>query len=183
MIDHLTRFSASCVIKSKRKETIVKKVFQIWISIFVSPKKFLLDNGGEFNNHKFISLCKNVDIHICTMAAEAPWSNGLVERHNAILGYTVAKTIDDVICDFELALAWVAAAKNSLKNINGFSPNQMAFGKNPDFPVSLNTNLPALEGVTSSQLVASNLNVMHAARQVFIQNKSSEKVKHANTPN
>ena len=55
MIDHLTRFSASCVIKSKRKETIVKKVFQIWISIFVSPKKFLLDNGGEFNN-----LCKNV---------------------------------------------------------------------------------------------------------------------------
>ena len=117
------------------------------------------------------------------MAAEAPWSNGLVERHNAILGYTVAKTIDDVICDFELALAWVAAAKNSLKNINGFSPNQMAFGKNPDFPVSLNTNLPALEGVTSSQLVASNLNVMHAARQVFIQNKSSEKFKHANTPN
>ena len=57
------------------------------------------------------------------MAAEAPWSNGLVERHNAILGYTIAKTIGYVKCDLELALSWATAAKNSLKNINGFSPN------------------------------------------------------------
>ena len=125
MIDYLTRFSASCVIKSKCKDVIVKKIFQIWIYIFGSPKKFLVDHEGEFNNHKFTSLCENVNIHICTMAAEAPWSNGLVERHNAILGYRVAKTIDNVKCDLELTLAWVTAAKNSLKNINWFSPNQM----------------------------------------------------------
>ena len=72
MIDHLTRFSASCVIKSKHKEVIVKKIFQIWISIFGSAKKCLVDNAGEFNNHEFISLCENVNIHICTTAAEAP---------------------------------------------------------------------------------------------------------------
>ena len=111
---------------------------------------------GEFNNHKFISLCENINIH-CTMAAEAPWSNDLVERHNAILGYTIATTIDNVKCDLELALTWATAAKNSFKNINGFTPNQMVFGKNPNFPVSLNSNLPALEGVTSSQVVADNL--------------------------
>ena len=66
-------------------------------------------------------------------------------------------------------------------NINGFSPNQMVLGENPIFPISLNSNLPALEGVTSSQVVAENLNAMHAARQAFIQNESSEKVKHALT--
>ena len=106
MIDHLTRFSASCVIKSKRKEVIVKKIFQIWISIFGSPKKFLVDNRREFNNHEFISLCEN----ICTTVAEALWSNDLVERH-VILGYTVAKTIDNIKCDLEVALAWATAAK------------------------------------------------------------------------
>ena len=70
MIDHLTRFSASCVIKSKGKEVIVKKIFQIWISIFGSPKKFLVYNG-EFNNHEFIYflICENVNIHLCTTAA------------------------------------------------------------------------------------------------------------------
>ena len=123
----------------------------------------------------------NVNIHICTTAAEAPWINGLVERHNAVLGYTVAKTIDNVKCDLELTLAWTTVAKNSLKNINGFSPNQMVFGKNPNFPVSLNSNLPALKGVTSSQVVADNLNAMNAEGQAFIQNESSEKVKCALT--
>ena len=80
MIDHLTRFSASCVIKSKHKEVIVKKIIQIWISIFDSPTKFLVDNRGKFNNHEFNSLCESINIYICTTTAEAPWSNGLVER-------------------------------------------------------------------------------------------------------
>ena len=108
----------SCVVESKRKDVIVKKIFQIWISMFGSPKKFLVDNGGEFNNHKCISQCENINILICTTDAEAPWSNCLVERHNAILGYAVAKTIDNVKCDLELALAWATAAKNSLKDMD-----------------------------------------------------------------
>ena len=82
----------------------------------------------------------------------------------------MAKSIDNVKCDLELALAWATAARNSLKYINGFSPNQMVFGKNPNFPVTLDSNLSALEGVTSSQVAADNLNAMHAARQAFMQN-------------
>ena len=57
----------------------------------------------------------------------------------------------------------------------------MVFGKNQNFPVSLNSNLPALEGVTFSQVVADNLNAMHAARHAFIQNEPSEKFKRALT--
>ena len=60
IIDHLSRFSASCVIKTKWKEEIIKQVSRIWVSIFGSPKKFLVDNGGEFNNEDFHSLCENV---------------------------------------------------------------------------------------------------------------------------
>ena len=110
-----------CIIKSKHKELIEKKIFPIWISIFAFRKKFLLDNKSEFNNYKLITPCENVNIHICT--------NAFVEWYNDILGYTVAKTIDDVKYDFELALVWVAAAKHSFKNFNGFSPNQIVFGK------------------------------------------------------
>ena len=51
---------------------------------------------------------------------------------------------------------------NSLNNIKGFSTNS-------NFPVSHNFNLPALEGVASSQVVKVNLNTMHAAREAFIQ--------------
>ena len=48
----------------------MKNLFQIWIYVFGSPE----------NNHEFITLCENVNIHICTTAAEAPWSSGLVDR-------------------------------------------------------------------------------------------------------
>ena len=57
----------------------------------------------------------------------------------------------------------------------------MVFGKNQNFPVSLNSNLPALEGVTFSQVVADNLSAKHAARHAFILNESSEKFKRALT--
>ena len=64
IIDHLTRFSASGVINSKRKEIIVQKVFQIWIAIFGQPLSFLVDNGGEFANDEFLTFCENLNIHI-----------------------------------------------------------------------------------------------------------------------
>ena len=144
---------------------------------FWVPKKFLVDNGGEFNKD-FRSLCENVNICILTTAAESPWSNGLIERHNAITGYTVTKTMEDAGCDLELTLSWAVAAKNSLNNVIGFSPNQLVFGEKPHYPTGLNSKLLTLEGKSSSEVVASNINAMHAARQAFIQSESSDRIRH-----
>eukprot|EP00111_Clytia_hemisphaerica_P021079 TCONS_00062116-protein len=85
LVDHATRYSASSVIKSKKKEVIVGQLFDIWIKIFGYPNKFLVDNGGEFDNQEFQDFCENLNIKIKTTAAESPWSNGLVERHNGII--------------------------------------------------------------------------------------------------
>ena len=46
LIDYCTRFSASCVVYIKRKETTIKKIFEI--SAFCFANKFLVDNGREF---------------------------------------------------------------------------------------------------------------------------------------
>ena len=179
LVDHTTRYSASCVIYTKRKEEIIKKIFQIWISIFGSAKKFLVDNGGEFDNDEFRSLCENGNIRICTTAAESPWGNGIVERHNATLGFSVQKIVDDLKCDLSLAVAWAVSAKNALHNVHGFSPNQLLFGKKTNFPAVVSNKPPAVEGKTTSEIVACNLNVMHAARQAFIKSESAEKLRRA----
>ena len=179
IIDHLTRFSAAAVIKSKKPEVIMKNFFQIWISIFGCPNTVLSDNGGEFANHQFMDMCENLNVRFITTAAEAPWSNGLVERHNDIIGLAVAKILEDFNCSVEVALCWSVNAKNSLQNVHGFSPYQLVFGRNPNLPSALSDKLPALEGVTSSQLVAEQLNALHKARQEFIQLESSEKLRRA----
>ena len=70
-------------------------MFENWITIFCNPDKIQVDNGGEFCNEEFVTFCENLKIRIFTTAAENLWSNGLVERHDAVLGLTVSKTKDD----------------------------------------------------------------------------------------
>ena len=61
-----------------------------------------MDDGGEFDNDHFISFCENLNLRICATAAESPWSNGLIEWHNVILGYIVAKTMEDCKTDLSM---------------------------------------------------------------------------------
>ena len=166
MIDHATRYSASSIIKSKRKEIIVDEMFKIWVKIFGYPKRILVDNGGEFDNQDFHDFCENLNITIKTTAAESPWSNGMVERHNGIIGESVAKIINDINCTLNVALSWALSAKNSLQNFHGFSPNQLVFGRNPNYPSVLHDKLPALEAKTNSEIIAENLNATHSARKL-----------------
>ena len=69
-----------------------------------------------------------------TTAGESLFSNGIVERHNKILFEAMMKTVDDVKCEPDIALAWSVSAKNSLQNHGGYSPNQLVFGHNVSFP-------------------------------------------------
>ena len=103
----------------------------------------------------------------------------MVERHNAVLGMAVSKVMKDVNCQLEVAVAWSVSAKNCLKNVYGFSPNQLVFRRNPNYPSNFDNQLPALEGKTSSQIVAENLNAIHSARKEFIKNESYEKLRRA----
>ena len=162
IIDHVIRFSVAAVIRSKKGEVIMKEFFSNWIAIYGTPRKVLSDNGGEFVNEGFMDMCSNFNINFHTTAAEAPWSNGLVEKHNGIIGEAVSMVIDDIHCPVEIALCWAVNAKNSLQNIHGFSPYQLVFGKNPNLPSVSDNKLPALEGVTGSQMVADNLNAKHS---------------------
>ena len=179
IVDHATRFSAAGVIRSKKADVIIKKLFQIWIAIFGCPKTIISDNGGEFVNKEFMDMCHNFNIKFITTAAEAPWSNGLVEKHNHLIGDAVYKITEDVKCSIEIALCWAVNAKNSLQNINGFSPYQLVFGRNPNLPSVLFDKLPALEGVSESQLIADQLNALHKARLETIQMEASEKLRRA----
>ena len=156
VVDHCSRLSASAIIPNKQPETIIKYIFKSWISVFGSPTKFLTDNGRKFANNMFTNMCEGLGIVTKTTAAESPWSNDLVERHNLILADMLDKVLEETQCTLErhnliladmldkvlketqcaleLAVAWCVNAKNSLSNIHGFCPFQLAIGKNPKLP-------------------------------------------------
>ena len=179
LIDLATKYSVAVKIPNKESITIIKAIFKYWIAYFGAPKNFLSDNGREFDNQDFRDMCQNLNVIVRTTAAQSPWSNGVVERHNGILGESVLKTLESTQCSFEIALSWAVSAKNTLPNIHGYSPNQMVFGKNPNLPSILVDKPPALEGVSSSDIVADNLNAMRNARKAYVECESSEKLRRA----
>ena len=129
-------------------------------------------------NDQFLSMCEKMNITVLTTAAESPWSNGLVERHNAVLEDMLNKVLDDTKCDYDTSLAWCFHAKNSLLNVDGFSPFQISMGYNPTMPVAL-SDRPTTYGECSSDIVRMNLNAQQSARKAFIEMENSDKIRRA----
>ena len=179
LIDHLTRFSSAIVCKSKEPKEIISGIIKAWIGIFGPPEKFLTDNGGEFANAHFLELAESFNIRVMSTAAESPWSNGLVERHNATLAEMLQKIVEEQKTTLEVALAWAIQAKNSMANVHGFSPAQLAIGYTPMVPSVLSDDPPALETREGDDIISENLNCMKLAREAFIKAESSERIKRA----
>ena len=120
-VDHVTRLSMSVRISSKHPHVILTALFKHFIGVWGTPQKFLSDNGGEFANSQFIEMCEKLNIRFILTAGSSPFSNGLVERHNLVLGDMLDKVLDDIDCGIGIGIAWCVNAKNSLQNIHRFS--------------------------------------------------------------
>ena len=179
MIDSATRYSAACLVYSKNPEDIVLYIFLIWITHFGCPKRLWSDNGGEFSNSVTKELGEKFNIEPKTTAAESPYSNGVNERHHMIIVEAMSKTVEETNCDPRLALAWAVSSHNSLCNHLGFSPNQLVFGFNPNYPSVLSDDLPALDTTTSNDLIRKMLNMKHTSWKQFVEAENSNRIRRA----
>ena len=69
---------------------------QYWISSFGSPNTVLVITEVNLHLHfvnlnLYFDVCENFNINVKTTAAEAPCTNGICERHNAIITDIVLK--------------------------------------------------------------------------------------------
>ena len=122
---------------------------------------------------------EKLGIETCTTAAESPFSNGVCERHNAVIAEAMKKTIEEEKCDPEIALAWAISAKNALHNNSGYSPNELIFGYNVNSLSVLTDKLPALEPHTTSDMVRIMQNARHTAMKNHIEVDASDKIRKA----
>ncbi len=114
--------------ENKKAETIIEALFEVWFSIFGTPKRILHDLGGEFTNENWELTSEIMGIRDTTTAAYSPFINGVVERHNAVMKNTMTKLNADPNLDFlqqNDVLQYAVMAKNSLMNQRGFSPFQI----------------------------------------------------------
>ena len=93
------------------------------------------DNGGEFLNNDLVNFAATMNTTIKMTSANAPWQNGLVERHHATADIIYQKMrSENPNMDPQTAINNAAFAKSSDINVSGFSPLQIIMGQNPSFP-------------------------------------------------
>ena len=180
LIDTFTRYSQAAIIPNKEAVTVIDAIFAMWITYFGRPEKLFSDNGPEFNNNDFIDMCASYEIDVKVTPVEAPYSNGICERHNSVIAQMTKKTKMSTSCTWKVALMWAVNAKNNLHNIYGFTPQQLVMGRNTKLPSILDTeNLATLNENTVNKLVTDNLNAMQTARQEFLKVERSIRLKRA----
>ena len=181
IIDAFTRFCQSHSIPDKTPETIIEKLLDNWIlNLYGAPKNILTDCGGEFYNAKFKDMAQNLNIKLYTTAAESPHQNGICERNHALTDRIVEKMLtDDPDLEFDKALSAATFAKNSLINVNGFSPIQLVTGKSPRLPSVMDNCLPAQESVSSVKIYSDRANAIFSARKVFMEAENAKRLNQA----
>ena len=105
LVDCATRYTVACLIDTKRKDLVVTRIFQTWISYFGSPVKIHSDCGGEFCNEVMKEMHEKFGIETSMTPGEAPYTNGIVERNNAVIYESMMKTKEDV--SVVLKLLWL----------------------------------------------------------------------------
>jgi hypothetical protein len=115
MVDHFSGFPFAFALPDKTASSVTAQL-ENWISIFAEPKKFLSDQGGEFNEVHTLAQ------HVVT-AAYRPMANGKLERlHREITHMCRVHK-----CDPVQALWYLRTddMRNKLYQFIAFPPNNM----------------------------------------------------------
>ena len=116
-------------------------------------------------------MCEKFDIKMLTTGAYSPFQNGLCEKNHHTVNMMLEKTLDgNPKLEIEQALSAAFFAKNTLINVSGLSPSQIALGLQPKIPGAAHDNdnkLPTNEEVIDYVPVYNRLKSLFDARKAF----------------
>ena len=139
-LDVATRFSVLVRLDGKSSAEAAQRFLDYWVSWAGPPVTILHDQGGEFFKH-FQTMASRMGAETRVIATEAPWQNGLVEKHGAVLGEIMTALVDKCQLegpeDMALAAHFAAAAKNRRPDRTGHSARTRVFGVEEKFPGSV----------------------------------------------
>eukprot|EP00435_Cladocopium_sp_Y103_P068204 s25_g31.t1 len=106
-----------------------------------------LDPAGEYVNDKWHEFLQKENIRVSMTAGDSHWQLGRAEAHGRLIKrmLTSMDLEEPITCfdEFERCLRHAFAAKNSMGQVKGFSPEQAVLGKSTALPGSLVTDSEA----------------------------------------
>lgn len=182
IIDLGTRFAKAVAVPNKETATITRALLSGWLVHYGSPRLLLSDPGREFDSALWRVMSERFNIGVASTAAQAHFSNGVVERHNLTLKTMVTRLHKDhPAAALQELLDLACLDKNSLGVHHGATPHQLMCGTNSRVPSTLTDDLPALcpREVAGDEALRSHLQLLHAARAAHAQAEADVSLRRA----
>ena len=186
VVDAASSYHAAVLLRNRNAEHVARKMARHWCSIHGIPEIMVIDQGGEFDG-AFIGWMETHGIHSKVSGARSAWQHGFAERHGALLGSACTSLIWQYKAkgrtEVKDCLAAAIQAKNMTISRKGYTPYQLAFGRQPMFPdlldesITANMSLRDALGVEGEVRRAAEMRTM--ARAVFLRQDVQEKLRRA----
>ena len=129
--DALTDYLFCIPIPSKDAETVVQAYLKNIYAMFGGSKVLITDNGKEFKNSTFASVCKELGMYQHFITAYLPSSN-LVERHHSSLKRCIAKFCKRDATHWDKVVPYATLSQNLFPHtLEGECAMFKMFGRDP----------------------------------------------------
>ena len=138
MVDVATRYMAARTVPDEKGISLQKALERAWIQFHGPPKQLYVDEGTGWASDSTATWCEQHDIELRIAPGQAHTRTSIVERRHQL----VRKAVSIFMLEHELkgldgvqqALSWVVPSVNSNTFVNGFTPSQLALGREPSMP-------------------------------------------------
>ena len=186
-IDEASCFQQGRRAMSRHASDAIKALNDFWFSWAGVPKRVYLDPAGEFRSEEVLEYFQGQSIQAHVTAAA--WQRGRLERHGDVLKDMLERmdTAEPISDDatFDRILQHCIMAKNALARHEGYSPEQIVFGKALRIPGSNTSD----EDLTSHALTEGaeleaerhreRLHLRCVARKAFLEADNSQTIRRA----
>ena len=178
LFEHLYGESRNCT-----GEEAIHAIEESWIRHYGMPASIRLDPEGAFRSGVMGQWSSERGIEILPCAAEAHGQIGLAERAIQTIKNTVRQLVQGSEFSGWLAIIQACRAHNELEKVEGFSPYQWAFGRQPTMSGRMHPSDHDVPYWTSSAApgsnMAINLKLRVQAQQIFLRKQAEEHVTRA----
>ena len=144
ILDYGTSFQVARAAPNRSADEVIENVSLSWFNWAGPPVEMVTDSATEFTSEKFGDFLQQNNVKAITIAPEAHWQLGKVERHGQTLQNMLTKFDTEHPIEgyneFQQALNHCCAAKNSLSLRKGYSPDILVFGKAIRLPGSITSD-------------------------------------------
>ena len=139
VVDAGTHFHVAFTAPAHSTRDVIALLNQHWLNWAGAPQEMKVDSGTELNSDEFQQFLQRFSIRCTTIAPEAHWQNGTIERHGSFLQHMLSKVDLEIPIEnyhqLQLALNQCCQSKNSMMVRHGYSPEVMVLVSRADSQV------------------------------------------------